>query len=174
MLIDKTKLTSLLETIDEKLVKRITVVAVGGTALTLLKVKTSTIDIDFSFPNRDFDEFNKALALLPKLGYRIDCFSDGEIFGITLPDDYPRKSVPIKKFKRIELRALHPIDIVVTKIGRLDQRDKQDIQDTVRYFGLSESKLADRASQLVLAVSEEQYNANLSQLLNAIFHPKRN
>lgn len=174
MLIDRTKLTSLLETINEKLAKHITVVAVGGTALTLLEVKTSTVDIDFSFPNRDFDEFNKAVAILPKLGYRIDSFSDGAIFGIILPDDYLRKSMPIKKFKRIELRALHPIDIVVTKIGRLNQRDKQDIEDTVRYFGLSESQLADRASQLVLAAGEEQYNANLSQLLNAIFHPQRN
>lgn len=102
-------------------------------------MKTSTVDIDFSFPNRDFDEFNKALEILPKLGYRIDCFTDGDIFGITLPDDYLRKSMPIKKFKRIEVRTLHPIGIVVTKIRRLNQRDKQDIQDTVRYFSLSES-----------------------------------
>jgi hypothetical protein len=172
--IDRTKLTSLIETIDEKLAKHITVVAVGGTALTLLKVKTSTIDIDFSFPNRDIDEFKKALVMLPKLGYKIDFFSDGDVFGITLPDDYLGKSIPIKKFKRIELRALYPIDIVVTKIGRLNQRDKQDIEDTVRFFGLSESQIADRAGQLVLAASEEQYKANLCQLLNAIFHPQRN
>jgi hypothetical protein len=135
-----------------------------------LNVKDSTIDIDFSFPNSDLDPFTEALRALPKLGFRIDCFNDGDIFSISLPDDYLEKSVPIKKFKRIELRALNPIDIVVTKIGRLSDKDKQDIEACIKRFRLSENQIRKRANQLELAGGEEQYRANLNLILNAIFH----
>jgi hypothetical protein len=159
-----------LETIDAQLDRRITIVAVGGTALTLLNVKKSTIDIDFSFPNSDSDAFTKALGMLPKPGYRIDYFSDGDIFSIILPDDYLKKSMPIKTFRRIELRALNPIDIVVTKIGRLKGRDKEDIEACIKRFKLSANQIRKRANQLDLAGGEEHYRANLSLVLNAISH----
>lgn len=103
--LDKTGLFNLLATIDGQLRRNITIVAIGGTALTLLDVKESTIDIDFSFPDNDLEEFEKALKMLPKPGFRIDYFSDGDIFGVTLPDDYLKKSASVKKFKRIELRT---------------------------------------------------------------------
>jgi hypothetical protein len=133
-------------------------------------VKDSTVDIDLSFTGKDLDTFAKALNGLPKLGYRIDYFNDGDIFGITLPDGYLKKSIPIKKFKRIELRALSPIDIVITKIGRLNDRDKQDINSCIKRFRLSENQIRKRANQLQLAGGEEQYRTNLTLILNAVFH----
>lgn len=111
--------------------------------------------------------------MLPKHGYRIDCFSDGDIFGVTLPDDYLKKSVPVKKFDRINLRALSPIDIVVTKIERLNPRDKQDIQACINRFRLSKEEIMTRAGQVELAGSEQHYKANLSLVLNAILSPKK-
>jgi hypothetical protein len=171
--LDKTGLFNLLATIDGQLRRKITIVAIGGTALTLLDVKESTIDIDLSFPDNDLEEFEKALKMLPKPGFRIHYFSDGDIFGVTVPDDYLKKSPSVKKFKRIELRALSPIDVVVTKIARLNPRDKQDIEACTKRFRLSEEEIKTRAGQVELAGSEEQYKANLHLVLNAIFHQQR-
>lgn len=62
-------LLDFLEEIDRELEKRITLVAVGGTALTLLGAKRSTIDVDFTVTADDYDEYvcvpEDALALKP-------------------------------------------------------------------------------------------------------------
>jgi hypothetical protein len=47
---NKSALIDLLEVLNEDLTKKITLVAVGGTAMTLLDLKDSTIDIDFTIP----------------------------------------------------------------------------------------------------------------------------
>lgn len=49
----------LLSSVDEELERRIVLVAVGGTAMTLLDLKPSTIDIDFTGPYDDIREFNR-------------------------------------------------------------------------------------------------------------------
>jgi hypothetical protein len=50
---DKRALLDYLEVINEGLTKKITLVAAGGTAMTLLDLKPSTIDIDFTIPSSD-------------------------------------------------------------------------------------------------------------------------
>ncbi|MBA3750694.1 MAG: hypothetical protein H0X03_07395, partial [Nitrosopumilus sp.] len=47
---DKKSLLDFLSEMDSKFKKKITLVAAGGTAMTLLDIKTSTIDIDFTGP----------------------------------------------------------------------------------------------------------------------------
>lgn len=47
---DKRNLIQFLKELDGNLERRITLVVVGGTALTLLDVKPSTIDVDFTLP----------------------------------------------------------------------------------------------------------------------------
>jgi len=84
MPLSRKALLALLDAIDNQLGRRITIVAVGGTALTLLGAKESSIDIDFAFPDNELHEFDKALGKLPKIGFRIDCFRDGTIFDVTL------------------------------------------------------------------------------------------
>ena len=168
MPLDKTVLLDLLRTVDAQLSRPIIVVAIGGTALTLLDAKISTVDVDLAFPDRDLDEFQRALRALPKPGFRMDCFGDGDIFGLTLPNDYLQRCIPIEKFRLLELRTLSPVDIVVTKISRLDDRDKQDIMACVRRFKLTKEQIAERAGQVELAGSEEQYHANLKIVLNSL------
>jgi hypothetical protein len=63
--------------------------------------------------------------------------------------------------KNIELRTLSPLDIVVTKIGRLDQRDKEDIAACIRKFGLTKEQVAERAKQVSYVGREENYEINL-------------
>ena len=115
---DKKALLEFLEILNGDLTKKITLVAVGGTAMTLLDLKPSTIDIDFTIPSNDLPEFERALKGNPP-GFKIDRWADGYVFCQSLPNDYLDKSIKIKKYSHIQLKALQLVDIVVTKIGRL-------------------------------------------------------
>ncbi|MCE2507486.1 MAG: hypothetical protein J4F36_13680 [Nitrosopumilaceae archaeon] len=53
MSLDNTKLLDFLGEVDKELTRRIVVVAVGGTAMTLVDAKPSTIDVDFTIPGED-------------------------------------------------------------------------------------------------------------------------
>jgi hypothetical protein len=145
---DKPALLEFLEVINEDFTRRITLVSAGGTAMTLLDLKSSTIDIDFTIPAADRVEFKQVLKNNPP-GYRVDRWTDGQIYCQKLPKDYLEKSIRIKEFSRILLRALHPLDIVVTKIGRLNQRDIQDIEACIREFKISKAEIKARALLVV-------------------------
>ena len=92
MLCDKTALFDFLEVVSENLTKRITLVAVGGTAMTLLDLKPSTIDIDFTIPEEDLREFDRIIKNNPP-GFSVDRWANGYVFCQYLPDDYLEKSV---------------------------------------------------------------------------------
>src|SRR3989338_2821218 len=134
MSLDNTKLLDFLVEVDKELSRRIVVVAVGGTAMTLVKAKPSTIDVDFTIPREFYDEFTKAKKIVNP-GFKVDLFHDGAVFITMLPEDYLKKSKQIRtKLKNIQLRALDPVDIIITKIVRLDERDKQDIESCIKKF----------------------------------------
>ncbi len=167
---DKSALFDFLSVLNEDLTKNITLVAAGGTAMTLLDLKPSTIDIDFTIPGCDRVEFEEALRNNPP-GYRVDRWTDGCIFCQTLPKDYLEKSVKIKEFGRISLRALQPVDIVVTKIGRLNARDMQDIEACIQKANISEAEIQERASLVVQTYvgPEEDYLCHLNLVLDKYF-----
>jgi hypothetical protein len=164
MPLDKSVLLDFLTVLDEEIRGKITLVAVGGTAMTLLDLKTSTIDVDFTIPSKDRPIFDKALAKVPH-GFKIDAWSDGLVFSQILPDDYLEKSVEIANFQHILLRALQPIDIVVTKIGRLDDRDVQDIEACIKRFNISRRQIEERAAAIHYVGNEEIYRNNLDYVL---------
>jgi hypothetical protein len=99
---DKTALYDFLEVVNEDLTKKITLIAVGGTAMTLLDLKPSTIDIDFAIPEEDLIEFDRVLKNNPP-GFRVDRWPNGYVFCQYLPDDYLEKSAKIKEFNHISL-----------------------------------------------------------------------
>ena len=82
---------------------------------------------------------------------------------------YVRKSSDIRKLKRIRLKALSPVDIVVTKIGRLDERDKQDIEACIKRFKLRKDQIARRARQVEYVGRQENYETNLKYVLENLF-----
>lgn len=168
MRFDKSKLMGFLEQIDKELGRRITVIAVGGTAMTLLDLKPSTIDVDFDLNDEDADELERALKTVPH-GFRIDIFSNGLIFSQQLPEDHFRKSIPVKTFKNIVLYALHPLDIVLTKTGRLNERDLQDIGACIEKFKLTGEQIDERAKLVEYIGREENYRANLRYVLKKFF-----
>jgi hypothetical protein len=168
--IEKAQLLSLLGRFDDELEQKIILVAVGGTALTLLDAKPSTLDIDFTAPSEYIDTFDRIEKGIPH-GFKIDRFKDGAVFTQILPDDYLRKSEKIKtNFRNIDLRALQPLDIVASKIGRLDERDKQDIETCIHKFGLSRKMVERRARQVGYAGNDEIYEDHLEYVLKNFFH----
>lgn len=100
MQLDSSTLIEFLKEVDKQLNRRITLVAVGGTAMTLLRAKASTVDADFTLPGDDYDEFQKALRNTPH-GFTVDCWKDGIVFSQMLPHDYLNRSKDIKKMKHI-------------------------------------------------------------------------
>ena len=139
--------------------------------MTLLDLKTSTIDIDFTIPGCDRVEFEQALKNNPP-GYRVDRLTDGCVFCQTLPKDYLEKSIKIKEFNHISLRALQPLDIIVTKIGRLNDRDLQDIEACIKKAKVSKAEILDRALLVVQTYREpeEDYLKHLDLVLTKFFN----
>ena len=169
MSLDNTKLLDFLEEIDKELTRRIILVAAGGTAMTLLKAKSSTIDVDFTLPDEDYMEFTKILEIVVH-GFKVDIYKDGAVFSQILPADYIKKSKTIKtKMENIDLKALSPLDIVVTKIGRLNDRDKEDIKTCIKKFKLTKNQVIKRANQVEYVGREENYEINLQHVMKNFF-----
>lgn len=166
---DKKTLLDFLEILDKEMTKEITLVAAGGTAMTLLDMKASTVDIDFTIPSQDVKEFENGLKVTPH-GFRIDYWMDGMVFSQILPDDYLKKSILIKtNLKNIRLRSLHPVDIVITKIGRLDERDVQDIKVCIEKFKLTKDQIKSRSKHVEYVGHEDGYRINLAYVLKNLF-----
>ncbi len=91
------------------------------------------------------------------------------VFSQILPGDYLKRSRDIRRMKHIRLKALHPVDIVVTKIGRLDDRDKQDIRACINKFKLKKAQVANRARQVEYVGRTENYNINLKHVPGNFF-----
>ena len=92
------------------------------------------------------------------------------MFNVQLPDDYLKKSVVVRsRMKKIVLRALSPLDIVVTKIARLDERDFQDLQACVTKYGLTKPQILARARTVEYVGREENYEINLTNAISRLF-----
>jgi hypothetical protein len=154
-----------LEMVDKELKKPLELTALGGTAMTLLKLKDSTMDIDLNVDGKEFRDFKKILERLGH-GYKIDLYADGLVFSQQLPGDYTQKRILIKtNYKNIKLYALHPLDIVVTKLGRLNDRDIEDIKTCVRKRKLTKGQINLRAMRVKYVGNEEVYKTNLKYVL---------
>lgn len=170
MPLDKHRLMEFLEAVDEVLEEEITLVAVGGTALTLLDLKPSTRDVDFTGPEPSVRALREVLKHLPH-GFKVDTWWDGFIFTTRLPGDYldrARKLDTHRGLGAIRLLLLDPVDLVLTKVGRLDERDMEDIRTTVAAFELTAEALRERATHLEHADNEENFAYHLELVLEEI------
>lgn len=165
MQFNKKRLLEFLELLDAELENPVELTAVGGTAMTLLHIKDSTVDIDFDVTGREVDGLRRTLGNIPH-GYKIDIYTNGLIFSQQLPEDYVEKRIPVKTtFKKIRLYALHPLDIVATKIGRLNDRDIEDVKACIKKQRLTPENIKSRATKVEYIGNEENYRANLKYVL---------
>lgn len=167
MALDQQRLMDFLATVEPQLDDAITLVAAGGTTLVLMDVKRSTIDVDFTGPQASIQTFRDALDSIPH-GFKVDTWDGGYVFTTRLPEDYlDRARIPdtADQLERIDLRVLHPVDLVVTKIGRFDERDEVDIRHTVEAFNLTSDEVRDRAQDIEVVASEDVFSHNLEVAL---------
>ncbi|MDE1814505.1 MAG: hypothetical protein KGH87_04015 [Thaumarchaeota archaeon] len=166
MSFDNTKLLDFLDEIEKELTRKIVVVAVGGTAMTLLKAKPSTIDVDFTIPDPYYDDFQIAKEIVQP-GFQVDAYHHCMVFITSLPEDYVKRSTPVQKtkLKKIKLMTLHPVDIIVTKIARLDESDEQDIESCMKKFKITKNQIVKRARQIPSLVHDKTFQTNLKNFL---------
>ena len=164
-MIDKNDLVKWLQKVDKNLKKHILVVAVGGTAMTLLGLKSSTVDVDFCVNSKDKEELEAAISGT----FKVDIFVDGYIFSEQLPDDYMSKAKEMIEMKNITLKALSPTDIIITKAARLNARDEEDIEALAKHV---DKEILVKRFKIVVktyAGNEKQYNENFNHILKMFF-----
>lgn len=145
-MITKDDLIDWIKKIDKKLSKKIVVIAVGGTALTLLGLKSSTRDVDFCLRKKDVAEFKKHVNSGP---FKVDIFEEGYIFSEQLPQDYIQKSKTVNiHLKKIEFKTLSVEDIILTKLARYNERDEEDISQIMKSIKISKENMIKRYRQI--------------------------
>jgi hypothetical protein len=164
----KLALIDFLKSIDDALPRErtMTLIGAGDTALALLDLKAPTEHLDFTGPEQDISLFNRIGVTLPPRGYQVHTWDNGMVFGLQLPDDYLKTSLPVNAgLARIDLRALHPLDIVVTRIDRLRESDMRYMKACIKQFKLSKNQISKRARSLGRVRNESEFESNLESIL---------
>ncbi len=167
-MIGKDGLIRYLHEIDGRVEESVTLIAVGGTAMTLLGLKEATKDFDFCTPSRREQNIVKTASERVKGDLRMDLFREGYIFSVQLPSDYARKARQLDfKFKKLTLKILHPVDIIVSKTDRLSERDLEDIKALIREKRIKKKALEQRYSEVVESVpgKRENFEYNSKEVL---------
>ncbi|MBI4139355.1 hypothetical protein HY483_00145 [Candidatus Woesearchaeota archaeon] len=128
--ITKEKLLKLFEHLDKTRSEPLVIVAIGGTALSLLGLKEVTEDIDFIIESRkSYDKVDLTVEIYNQ-GYKTEIQEKGIIVVLTLPADYVECCSSISKnasFKNLRVLILSPVDIIITKMARFIRKDRIDI-----------------------------------------------
>ena len=145
---------------------KMTLVGAGDTAMALLDLKAPTAHLDFVGTPEDISELGRICSSVNSNNFQVHTWTNGAIFGHQLPDDYLKSSMPASiRLVRIDLRALHPLDIVVTKIERLRESDMRDIKLCIKNFRLGKSQISKRARALQKVGDENRFERNLESVL---------
>ena len=138
--IDKQGLLDNISAWDGFLKRKVHLIACGGTAMTLLDVKSSTKDIDLIVPNED--ERDYLISILKQLGYKsssgwgwsrdggfvFDLFRGSFVHTNELLESPLDKgnNILFKEFSHIYLGILNYYDIIISKIFRGSAVDNDD------------------------------------------------
>lgn len=167
-MIGKDDLMEYLEEIDKNIEREVTLIAVGGTAMTMLELKETTKDVDFCTLTRKERSIVKAAGEKVKGEIRMDLFSEGYIFSVQLPDDYAKMAKQSGfRFKKLTLKILHPVDIIVSKTDRLSERDVEDIKALIKGKRVDKKKLEQRYREAIETIpgKRENFEYNRKEVL---------
>lgn len=174
-------LYALLGSIGRHAVKKVELYALGGTALTILGIKSSTLDIDF---NVDSEKQHRYLtALFRDLGFEqqstlrwrtqesfaIDLFHGSNILGTQLLADCLEKSKLIDRFGKLTLYTLSLQDIIISKLARGDTRDFEDIRQIFLKGRVDVKALAKRYKETMETSVVGQYRQKFLDLVDFKF-----
>ncbi len=156
----------LFERIGEKLKRPVNVFAIGGTAMILLGLKSTTKDIDLvttSTEDRDllaealesinFIRFNPAKIYREKphqprmytLGpTRIDLFTD-QVIKFTFSKSMQKRFVEIHEYGNMMLHIANPQDIIIMKCATDRAKDKEDAKSIIKNVRLDWKQMIEEA-----------------------------
>lgn len=165
-MISKDELLAYLRKTDAEIKAPITLIAVGGTAMTLLGLKDTTKDVDFCTGTKKDYDIIKAIIEKSDSRIRVDLFREGYIFSVQLPENYARLARPVKtSFGNVKLKTLHPMDLIISKTDRLNERDIEDIEVLIK--SVNKAKLQQRYKQVIDSIPgrRENFEYNMRQVL---------
>ena len=144
--IGKEQLWSVFEAWDRYLVRKIHLVACGGTALTIQDIKESTKDIDFMVPV--LTEYRALILTLRKLGYKqvtgygwtrgdgliFEFYEGNRIFTTELIESPLEKgnNIPVKTYRHLYVGVLNDYDLAISKLFRGAEIDQADCLALIR------------------------------------------
>ncbi len=166
--------------------RKVSLIACGGTALTLLGVKASTKDVDFMVPNEvDYKYLTKILKNLgyePKTGhgwakkgevYIFDLFEGKKNHTTELLESPLEKGrhIPLKELSHLYIGILNYYDLVASKLFRGTEVDYEDCLMLVEAYNdkIDINRLEENFRELAsYEVSEERVNSNLDHFLKLL------
>jgi hypothetical protein len=182
MTYDKEAFLEFLRYLDNKVDRHLEVVAVGGSALSMLDLKAETKDIDIMLLNCSDDVIleiaDKIMEKYPEkevdiwANYKMAVHKDGRIFYQEFPRDccntLPTEPVA---FKNIELKLLNPLDILVSKIGRNSADDLSDMVSIVRRYAFKKEEVENRFNLYMQSYggSKSAVQSNFKYVIETLF-----
>lgn len=183
--IDKQSLLNRIGAWDGFFKKKVSLIACGGTALTLLGIKASTKDVDLIVPN--VDEYKYLIGILQQLGYKpitgngwkrdndfiFDLFRGKFVHTTELLESPLAEGnhVFVKEFNSIYLGVLNYYDIIISKLFRSATVDIDDCLLLVRSrnkeidFNKLEERFKETAS---FDISEDKVNKNYEHFIKIL------
>ena len=172
------ELFELLESISAFVEEKVQMYALGGTALTILGIKPSTLDIDINIDSGK--QYNYLCKIFERIGFTrigtirwltqeglvFDVFYGSNILGTELLPDCLEKSRFIKSFGLIELYTLSPYDIIISKLARGDERDFNDIKNILEKEKIDLKTLILRYQKTMEVSTVGQYKQKLLDLID--------
>ena len=119
-------------------------VGLGGTAMTLLGIKDETRDVDFILEEGDTTSFKSASERI--CGVVVDVFGRCRAYSVRMPADYVSKSSLMMRFDMLAVYAMNPLDIIITKMARGEDRDFVDSKNCMEFGKYSEYDIKNRMS----------------------------
>ena len=179
--INADELFELLGSISGYIEREINMYALGGTALTILGIKQSTLDIDVNIDSES--EYKYITKIFERIGFKkigtyrwltqeglaFDLFFGSNILGTDLFSDCLEKSKFIKSFGMINLYTLSLYDIIISKLARGDSRDFDDIKNIFKNEKIDVKELVERYEKTMEASVVGQYKQKLLDLIKIKF-----
>ena len=178
--INAEELFELIGSISKFIEKEVKMYALGGTALTILNIKKSTMDVDINIESNGeyqyickiFDDLGfekKGIRWISQEGLAFDMFCGSNILGTELLPDCIAKSKFIKSFGNIQLHTLPLEDIIISKLARGDSRDFEDIKMILQTEKINLKKLAHRYKETMKTSIVATYKQKLLDLIEIKF-----
>jgi len=176
------ELFELLDSLSKYVEERIKMYALGGTALTILGIKPSTLDIDINihsekkyrylckiFEQIDFKRIG-TIRWRTQEGLAFDLFTGSNFLGTQLLPDCLKKSTLVRSFGKIELYTLSLEDIIISKLARGDARDFIDIKSILDTKKMDLNYLANRYKETMQNSTVACYKQKLLDLIEIKFN----